>query len=503
MEEGVEKRLESGYHDLWISTFHAFCQRILEDNALEIGLPHQFRLLTETEQWLILRQNMDRLQLDYYRPLGNPTKFLQAIIKHFSRLKDENITPQQYLEYAENLKINSETVEMPAATRRNKTNAEKELLDEAFRAGELARAYHEYQKILLEEQALDFGDLILYTLKLFQERPSILARYQQQFEYILVDEFQDTNHAQYELIKLLAEPRRNITVCLDDDQSIYKFRGASVSNVLEFKRDYPQTRDVVLTENYRSPQNILDLAYNFIQKNNPDRLEFQLQKKSDTDDGFSTPLSKKLRSQHSLPGVIEHLAAQSATEEAQLIIEKIITLKKENNASWNDFVLLIRANDQAEQFVPFFERAEIPYQFLASRGLYRKPEIMDIISYLKMLDNYHESRSLYRVLTMEMFDLPAIDLINMLNFANKKGISLYEALTIAATIPKIQAKTLKIIEKVLGLIHKHTELARRKSIGQVMLAFLEESGYLRHIDSKTEPVVLEKNHLITPFYKKN
>ncbi|PKL72740.1 hypothetical protein CVV26_00575 [Candidatus Kuenenbacteria bacterium HGW-Kuenenbacteria-1] len=263
MEERVDILLPYGYVDLWISTFHSFAERILKQHAIDIGLSDNFKLLTQTEQNFLIRRNFDRFNLDYYRPLGNPTKFIQAMIKHFSRAKDEEIWPEDYLKYAEKLKKN--------------LNKEKIKDQEIARINEIANAYHIYQQLLLENSALDFGDLINYTLKLFKKRPQILEKYQKQFKYILVDEFQDTNWAQYELIKLLSAQKNNITVSFDDDQSIYKFRGASISNVMQFKKDYPKAKQIALIKNYRSKQNILDLAYDFIQLNNPNRLEWQLQ----------------------------------------------------------------------------------------------------------------------------------------------------------------------------------------------------------------------------------
>jgi len=265
MEERVDKLLPYGYLDLWISTFHSFCQRVLQEYGLDIGIPGDFKILDPTSAWLLIRRNLERFHLDYYRPRGNPTKFIHALIEHFARCKDQGIYPEDYLRYAQK-------IENDFQKGRN-----KELDDtEVRRIKEIAKAYETYQQILLENSALDFGDLINYTLLLFKKRPKILKKYQDQFKYILVDEFQDTNWAQYELVKLLAEPRKNITVSLDDDQSIYRWRGSSFNNLLRFKEDYPEAKEVILVKNYRSTQDILDLAYKFIQLNNPNRLEYQL-----------------------------------------------------------------------------------------------------------------------------------------------------------------------------------------------------------------------------------
>ncbi|PIZ00971.1 hypothetical protein COY61_01085, partial [bacterium (Candidatus Gribaldobacteria) CG_4_10_14_0_8_um_filter_33_9] len=200
MEERVDNLLPLGYSDLWISTFHSFCERILKDHALDIGLPTDFKVLNQTGTWLLFRQNIDKLILDYYKPLGNPTRFIQALVSHFSHCKDQGIYPEDYLKYSEKIKTRDDAPEK----------------DETQRIVEIANAYHIYQRLLLENSCLDFGDLINYCLKLFQKRPLILKKYRERFKYILIDEFQDTNWAQYELIKVLAKPKNNLTVCADD-----------------------------------------------------------------------------------------------------------------------------------------------------------------------------------------------------------------------------------------------------------------------------------------------
>src|SRR3989344_735866 len=261
MEDRVLSLLPNGTYDFWISTFHGFCQRVLEERGLDIGIPNRFRLVTETDGWLLLKRRLNELPLDHYRPLGNPVKFLAALLRHISRAKDENVSPEEYLAFAKDAVLDGDA---------------ETVSGERKRLQELADLYFAYRKILRDEGALDFGDLIQETLRLFRERPRVLAEYQKRFPYILVDEFQDTNWAQYELVKLLAGSARNLTVVGDDDQAIYKFRGASLANILQFRDDYPEAKAVYLTENYRSNQAILDLAYQFIKKNDPHRLETKL-----------------------------------------------------------------------------------------------------------------------------------------------------------------------------------------------------------------------------------
>src|SRR3989344_5751278 len=336
MTERVDKLLPYGFVDTHISTFHSFGEEVLKQYGLEIGLP-DFKVLDETGQWLLIRNNLDEFELDYYRPLGNPTKFIRSLISHFSRLKDEEISPDGYLNYAQSERLNLDSPEF--APRRDEAEAEIKRLNE------VAAAYHVYQRLLFKNSALDFGDLILQTLRLFRTRPAVLKKFRERFQYILVDEFQDTNYAQYELIKLLAAPQNNITVVGDDDQSIYKFRGASVSNILEFKKDYPAAKEVFLIKNYRSTQNILDLSYQFIQQNNPDRLEVKLAKNS------AKKLSKELKSQNDQKGVIEHLHYRTGEEEVAGVVKRIAELKElDKEADWNDFAILARTNEVANSF---------------------------------------------------------------------------------------------------------------------------------------------------------
>jgi DNA helicase-2/ATP-dependent DNA helicase PcrA len=465
MEERVDRLLPYGYLELWVSTFHSFCQKILEVHALDIGLPIDFKLLDESQQAFLVQQNFDRFQLDYYRPLGNPTKFISALLKHFSRAKDELISPQHYLDYAENLKLNQDS-----------SMSGQSVDMEVARLVEVAQAFQTYQQILLDHNSLDFGDLLAYTIQLFQKRPQILEKYREQFKYVLVDEFQDTNWAQYELIKILTHPKNNVIVVSDDDQAIYRFRGSSYNNVLQFKKDYPQAKQIALLKNYRSCQNILDLAYDFIQANNPARLEAQFK-----------GIVKKLEAVKKNKAEIKYFQAKTKEDEIALVVKKIIELKKKNSDSnWNDFAILVRANSQAEAFCQALQFANIPYQFLAHRGLFSKPIIIDLLSYLKLLDNYRESSAIYRLFLSPIFQekINHEDLSNFVYFANKKGWSFYQAMKKANLIPALSEGAAKEILKFADLIERHTALSKEENVSRVIYAFLEESGYLKILAEK-------------------
>lgn len=481
MQDRVERILPFGYVDLWVMTFHSFGERLLKAHALDSGLSNDFKLLSATDQWLLIREHLDEFDLAYYRPLGNPTKFISALVKHFSRLKDEDISPDEYLKHAK-------------ALAKGKTKKTPEDQAEADRVMELAKAYATYNQLLLDNNALDFGDLILYTLRLLRDRPAILKKYQQQFQYILVDEFQDTNWAQYELIKRLAAPRNNLTVVGDDDQSIYKFRGASVSNIIDFKKDFPDAEVIVLTKNYRTKQAILDLAHGFIQKNNPDRLEA----KQELFGGLS--VLKKLTAQREGKGEIHVFHQETQEAEARAVADRIEASRAANQElSWDAFCVLVRANDHAQNFISEFERRGMPHLFLAAKGLFTKPLVLDVLAYLRLLDNYHDSASLYRLLAIPLWGIDHGDVVEMSYQAKKKTRSLYEQLRHDDVT--VSEATRTGVKTLLALIAAHTELANTKSVGEVLLQFLNDSGYLKSITKNETTRSHEQVSLLRQLFK--
>ncbi|MFH0829077.1 MAG: UvrD-helicase domain-containing protein [Candidatus Kerfeldbacteria bacterium] len=500
MEERVDRLLPYGYVNLWISTFHAFCERILREHALDIGVSSDFKLLSQTEQWLLIRRNFDRFDLDYYRPLGNPTRFIAALIKHFSRLEDEDISPEDYSSYARSLRLDRDEEKF---TKKHDSEGTEEIT-EAQRIDEVARAYATYRQLLLDEGNLDFGTLITTTIALFKKRPAILEKYREQFRYILVDEFQDTNWAQYELIKLLGHPRNNVTVVGDDDQSIYKFRGASVSNIIEFRDDYPTCAQIVMTKNYRSRQNILDLAYQFIQRNNPNRLEVALnvpkkgvrrRKKA----SVLKPVSKRLRSSDRQDGTIAFLNGATQEEEARMVVERIVEHTRKQSVEWREFAILVRANDQAEQFMHALDLAGVPYQFMASKGLYRTPDVLDLVSYLKLLDNYHESPALYRVMNLPSFSIKPDDIVELNAYSRRKGILLYQTLVQHRAVPNLAPATRKGIDELLRMISTGTTYAKNHKVTEVLLEFLKKAGVLSELGKRETVHVLERIAMIRRF----
>jgi DNA helicase-2/ATP-dependent DNA helicase PcrA len=449
MEERVDIALPYGYTNMWIYTFHSFCDRILRAEALHIGLDPRYKLMTESESIQLLRNNLFKLNLNYFRPLGNPNKFLSGMLQHFSRLQDEDVDSKEYLKWVGRLKA--------------KTVEEKE---ELKKYKELANAYREYEELKVREGRFDFGDLITKTLKLFRERKSVLASYRKQFKYILVDEFQDTNYAQNELVKLLTGKNGNITILADDNQSIYRFRGAAVSNVLQFNKTFPKTKIISLIKNYRSTQTILDSAYGLIKFNDPDTLEFQL------------GISKRLISVKKEKGEeVKFIHVDRVENEADEIAKEITKLIKEEKYNYSDFAILVRANNHSEPIIRALYRHGIPHQFLGPGRLFRQSEVVDLISYLKVLYNFEDSVSLYRILSMEYFEIAGRDLAAIGNFSKKYNLSLFEAIEKIDEI-YVTDKTKETVKKMTDLIKKHLGLIRKETGGQLLYYFLAECGLL-------------------------
>lgn len=450
MEERVDVAMPYGYTNMWISTFHSFCDRILRAEALHIGLDPKYKLMTEAEAIQLLRSRLFDLNLNYFRPLGNPTKFVDGLLQHFSRLQDEDVSPQDYLKWAKR--------QFSSCA---KASEDKKL--ELQKWEELAGVYKAYDELKIKKSFLDFGDLITKTLKLFRERPNVLKTYQAQFKYVLVDEFQDTNHAQNELVKTLAGKNGNLTVVLDDDQSIYRWRGAAVSNALYFRKNFPEAEIISLTKNYRSTQEILDRAYDLIQFNNPDRLE------------VIEKIDKKLISccstsrKATRDNAIEFIHSDRIENEAEEVAKETLRLVAQDEYKYSDIAILVRANNHAEPFMRALSRHGIPYQFLGPGRLFKQPEVVDLISYLKVLYNFEDSVALYRILSMDYFDITPMEIARIGNYARRYNVSFFEA------AEKIGGEK---VREILEIIKKHLGLVKKETAGQLLYYFLADTGLL-------------------------
>lgn len=497
MEERVDILMPYGYTQMWISTFHAFADRVLRLEAIHIGISPAYRLISTTDATLFFRRNLFQFDMKYFRPLGNPTKFIEAMLGHFSRLADEDISPDEYLSWVQTKKS--------SRFNRDKTKPEEEKIDMEKNV-ELANIYKQYSELKLREGFMDYADLISNTLLLFRKRKNILRNYQDQFRFILVDEFQDTNIAQNELILSLAGRRANLTAVADDDQSIYKFRGAAVSNVLSFRKNFPTATLTILTKNYRSTQEILDSSYQLIQHNNPDRLEAK------------EGINKKLISMRKERGdPVTFLYHDRVENEADAVAKEIkAAVHSDNNKerpdplSYKDFAILVRANAHAESFVRAFLRHGIPYQFLGPGQLFHQPEIKDLISYLKVLDNLEDNVSLYRVLSMQYFDIAPRDIAAVASMCRKYALSLFESCELIAgmrtlnnvKLPLISENSKEKLRKIVDMIIRHLKLLPHESAGQILYFFLEDTGMIKNILEYTLPLDEKKANTISLFFSK-
>ncbi len=469
MEERVDVLVPYGYTDITISTFHAFGDRILREHALDVGLPPDFRVLSRPEQVIFLKERLFALPLAYYRPLGDPTRYVEALIALFSRAKDEDVSPQEYRAHAE--RVAQAAVEHPD---------DAELADAARQQAELAGAYETYQALLAKEGLVDFGDQITLPLRLLRGRPAVLRKYQERFAYILVDEFQDTNYAQFQLVQLLAAGHRNVTVVGDDDQSIFKFRGASISNILGFAQAYPEARPVVLVRNYRSPQTVLDAAYRLIHHNDPDRLEVRNQ------------IEKRLTAVQGTGPAVEHLHFDTLSGEAEGVAGIIGERVASGAYRYKDFALLVRSNNDADPFLRALNMRGIPHRFTGSRGLYNREEIRLAIAFLRALANPADNLSLYYVGISPLYLLDPTHLAKALAYANRKNRTLEHVFRRLDAYPdladEIGPETRAALARLLDDLDEMRRLMKDHATGRVLYTYLvSRTGYIRRLATAENP----------------
>lgn len=441
MENRVDLLIPYGYTNYTISTFHSFGDRILKDNALEIGLPGDFKVLTNAEQVIFLKEHLFELPLRRYRPLTNPTRYLQALVKLIIRCKDEDIGPLEYINYVENL---------PDETEEEKDYKERQL--------ELSYSYKKYEELMKEAGFIDFGDQITLVLKLFRENPYILQKYRERYTHILIDEFQDTNFSQFEMIKMLSP--FNITVVADDDQSIYKFRGAAISNILNFQKTFPEHKTIVLKKNFRSLQPILDASYRLIKNNNPNRLE------------YTEGIDKHLEGRSPTGKKPIFILYDSATSEADGVC-KIIKEKIEAKESPRDFAILVRANADAEIFKRTLNLFGIPSYFSGDTGLYFQPEIMMLLAFLRLINNCDDTLSLYYLSQSPIYQMNQYDLTRLMAESSNKKRSLWSVFNNHNLL--VLDETREIIERIKKDITRFIELSSRVSPGELLYQFLSTS----------------------------
>ena len=473
MEERVDLLVPYGYADVRIATFHAFGDELLRENALELGLTPAFRVLGRAEQVLFLRARLFELPLQRFRPLGDPTRHLQALLALFARAKDEAVSPEAFLAHAAGLRAE-------AATRPD--DAERRELAE--RTDELARAYAAYQALAAREGVIDFGDQIVLALRLLEEHPHVLARYRRRFRYVLVDEFQDTNHAQFELVRLLAAEHENVTVVGDDDQAIFRFRGASMSNILDFGAAYPGARRVVLIDNYRSGQLLLDAAHRLIAHNDPDRLE------------VLAGIDKRL---HAVAGGgvrPEYRDFDTVTEEADAIASRIKSEVAAGRRACREIAVLVRANRDADPFLRALNLRGVPWTFSGAQGLYGRPEVRLLIAFLRAIARPDDSVSLFYLAASPLYGVPAVDLARCGTHADRRNRWLFDVLRglerSAELREGVSPEGLRAVARLVADVERYMALAIERPTGEVLYQLLADSGWLDRMSAaKTAREVAE------------
>jgi len=461
MQERVDILVPYGYTDIWISTFHAFGDRILRENALVAGLNPDFKVLTQPESAVLFREHLFEFALSYYRPLADPTRFIEAMISLFSRAKDEDISPQEYLNFAQELVLKSK------AGPKDLT-----LEEEAIQQMEVAGAYAKYQEILSKEGLVDFSNQFYLTLQLLRTHPLVLKRYQEQFKYILVDEFQDSNYAQYQLVKLIADKARNITVTGDDDQCVYRFRGAAYSNLLSFVRDFSDAKKVSIIQNYRSSQAILDSAYQLIQHNNPERFEVKAN------------IDKRLIGLDKEGKAPEHLSFDTNSTEADTVARMIKDKVATGEFKCRDFAILVRSNSDAQSFLQALNMCNIPWQFSGNVGLYAREEVKLCIHFLRVAANPSDSLSLYYLVSSEVYGLNLSDLGLCNHYARRRNRPLYlvfQDLDSAEELKDVSEESRDKIKNILSDIEKFLKVSRDETTGRLLYTFLTDTGYLKKL----------------------
>jgi DNA helicase II / ATP-dependent DNA helicase PcrA len=528
MLERVEDDLPLGYGDIWISTFHSFGDRVLKQEGHYIGLDTNYTRMSPAQSYMFFRKNLFDFSLKKFRPYGNPTKFINDILAHFSRLQDEDVTPEEYIKYAKSL------------SRRGVV--QKENYEDTL---ELATVYDEYTKLKMQNSKIDFGDLILLTIKLLREKPNVLKRYQEKFKYILIDEFQDTNYTQSVLVNILSglDPKKdfkkigkvnpNLTVVGDDDQAIYKFRGAAISNILQFKQYYPKAKEVVLVENYRSRQEILDSAYTLIRNNNPHRLE------------ITEKIDKRLLSKTTYKpddDAVSLVVAENEDAESEWIAKEILDLtgygdktvvkktqKFDNSGQsafvelvpdrkfkFSDIAILVRAHAHSESVVQNLRYFGIPYKLGGSRGLYFRDEIKVLIAFLRILTDYKDEISMFKLLSMNEWDLCPREYLELNRLAREEKISLLEELesifsvsvgkeidfTLSNLGEKILSKeAVEGLEKFLQILNDCIFMVKENtSVGQILYHFIQKSGYLNNLLKEESNITQFKVNNLSRFF---
>lgn len=428
MKERLEKLVEEKANDMWVSTFHSACVRMLRRDIEKIGYDRSFVIFDYADQQTVVKDCLKELSIN-----------------------DKNFPPKTVL--AEISRAKNELIEERAFAN---------MYEGDFRMSKIAALYTLYQKKLRQNNALDFDDIIMLTIKVFNENPDVLEYYQRKFKYVLVDEYQDTNTSQYVLVSLLAQKHRNLCVVGDDDQSIYRFRGANIRNILDFENEFKDAVCIKLEQNYRSTQHILDAA-NHVIENNTGRK------------------GKNLWTQNQPGSKLQMLSAENQHEEGVGIAQEIERLKNEENRKYSDFAILYRMNAQSRVIEDMLLKAAIPYRVLGGLRFYDRKEIKDIVSYLRVIQNPMDNISLKRVINEPKRGIGKRTIEKAEDIANQRDSSIFTVISSADSISDLSRASGKLTDFV-ALINGLRAEKDDMTVTELVNKVLDKSGYLEVLE---------------------
>ena len=430
MRERVDKLVGFGSESIWVSTFHSACVRILRRHIDNLGYDTNFTIYDTDDQKSLMKDVCRKMNID--------TKIYKerSLLAQISHAKDELLTPDD--------------MEMKAAG--------------DYNMKKVASVYREYQAALRKNNALDFDDLIVKTVELFEKCGAVLEYYQERFKYIMVDEYQDTNTAQFKFISLLAQRYQNLCVVGDDDQSIYKFRGANIGNILGFEHVFPDARVIRLEQNYRSTRNILNAA-NQVIANNTERK------------------AKTLWTENEEVSKVHFRQFLNAYEEAEYVAGEIGKLKRNGLGNYRDCAILYRTNAQSRIFEEKFIAANIPYKLVGGVNFYARKEIKDLLCYLKTINNARDDLAVQRIINVPKRGIGATTLGRVQDYADNMGISLYEALRVAEEVPSI-GRSLSKIDGFVTFIQMLKSKADVLTVEEILQEVIDSTGYVAELEAE-------------------
>ncbi len=429
MRERVERLLGRSARGTWISTFHSACARILRQHIEPLGFKRNFVIYDDQDQERHLKTIMKELNLDFKM---FPPRAIQSAV---DRLKNEGVTPDQYSPNPYNI----------------------------FQK-RLAVVYQRYQEDLRRNNALDFGDLLTFVTVLFRRHPEVLRSYQELCRYVMVDEFQDTNLIQYQLIRQMVQTHQNICVVGDDDQSIYRWRGAEVGNILNFEKDFPETKVLTLEQNYRSTQNILKAASHVVRKNRHRK-------------------EKKLWTENPEGELLSFYVAEDEMDEARFVVQKIIEAisTEEPIRPYRDMAVFYRINAQSRAIEDELVKSKIPYTVVGGMKFYERKEIKDVLAYLKLMNNPLDGLSLKRIINVPPRGIGEKTIQKIEVFAREKGVSLYEGLKQAIGEDGLAPGAKSKMKEFIALVEEFRKDVGSFTLSQLTLSILAKTEYLQRL----------------------